>query len=215
MGTKITSVCARRLKALGVWAIVGIAIFFVVDRVLWWIKLKDVKMLPYAINVAILVSAISAVAVSIWHGWLMRRHARLSLKPHLDFSWNDIKSHELVLYNGGAGAAIVTQVYVAAGDDPLKPATSRQWDNVRQKVGFAPFEEVIFLGDTVIPPNSSVPLIKIICSRNITVLEREQEDTCQDKLRLKVDYKSAAYKEPFFMPIITLGKIPEDDTTGT
>jgi len=194
--------------ALGVWAIVGVAIFM------------NAKTGSQLFNGMAVVIASLAVAVSLWQGRIMRKHertsrehARLSVIPYLDFSWHAHTSHALVLLNGGNGPALVTQVCVAAGDSPLEPATRRQWANVKEELPFGEFDTRTFVGKTVIPSNSEISVIKRLFGDHIDIVAREDEDTCQEKLRIMVVYESA-YGESFETPIATLGRVPPANLGG-
>ena len=200
-----TGVCARRLKVLGILLALGI-VFAVVDYILLRIGLGSVS-LGHVRDIAVITIAVLAVGVSLWQASVTRKHARLSVRPFLDFSWNVHKPNELILFNGGLGPAIVTQMYVAVGDDPLEPATDKLWTNVIAKLKFGQFDPSSLVGNTMIAPNSKISVIKNLHIKYMTLVEREDEGICQEKLRIKVTYKSA-YEEPFEVPTITLGRIP-------
>lgn len=117
MTTKNADVWAKKLTVLGVWviafsllAIVGLAIFI------------NVNLGTYLLEVAVAVIALSAMAVSIWSAWLMRKHFRLSVEPWLEFAWKDDdnlpQSGCLSLVNNGLGPAIVTEIRIAINDTP-------------------------------------------------------------------------------------------------
>lgn len=200
-----SGVCARRRKVLVVLLALGIVIFVVADYVLLRIGLGSVS-LGHLRDIAVITIAILAVVVSLWQVSVTRKQARLSVRPFLDFSWNVHKPNELILLNGGLGPAIVTQMYVAVGENPLEPATDELWDDIKEELGFGQFDSSSFVGNAIISPNSQISVIKNLHSEYITLVERGNEDICQEKLRIKVAYKSA-YGESFEVPT-TLGKIP-------
>jgi len=70
--------------------------------------------------------ALSAMVVSVWQGLVTRKHARLSVKPWLEFTWvdrNKPATGSLTLQNNGLGPAVVTGVSLAINDGPLYPLT--------------------------------------------------------------------------------------------
>jgi len=69
------------------------------------------------------VFAICAMAITIWQGYLTRRHSRLSVKPHLtiDYTYsNHDFSLEYRLSNNGLGPAIITK-YEMIIDEKVVP----------------------------------------------------------------------------------------------
>lgn len=69
----------------------------------------------FIIAVASIAIALSALAVAIWQGILMRRHNRLSLRPHLSFRQMMSETNpqfSLELLNNGIGPAIIKEFQV-------------------------------------------------------------------------------------------------------
>lgn len=69
----------------------------------------------FIIAVASIAIALSALAVAIWQGILMRRHNRLSLRPHLTFRQMMSEANpqfSLELLNNGIGPAIIKDFQV-------------------------------------------------------------------------------------------------------
>lgn len=69
----------------------------------------------FLIVLASVAIALTALVVAIWQGYLMRRHNRLSLRPHLAFRQMISKSNPqftLELLNNGIGPAIITNFQV-------------------------------------------------------------------------------------------------------
>jgi len=72
------------------------------------------------ISLAASVLSICAIGISIWQGYLMRRHNRISVKPLLAFQQNYKKVSEscgLVLVNQGLGTAIINDIRVYVNND--------------------------------------------------------------------------------------------------
>ncbi|MFC2077953.1 hypothetical protein ACFLTM_04015, partial [Candidatus Bipolaricaulota bacterium] len=164
-------------------------------------------------DIGVIAIAVVAVGVSLWQVVVTRKYGKLMVKPHLDFSWNAHETNALVLLNGGLGPAIVTRVYVAFGDDPLEPATATVWANIKRELGLSDFDTRTFVGDTVVPSDSAIAVIKNLFGDYIGIVERENEDSCQTKLRIKVDYKSAS-GEPLEPLTTTLGVVPPANPGG-
>ena len=69
----------------------------------------------FIIALASIAIALSALAVAIWQGILMRRHNRLSLRPHLTFRQMMSEANpqfSLELLNNGIGPAIIKDFQV-------------------------------------------------------------------------------------------------------
>lgn len=69
----------------------------------------------FIIALASITIALSALAVAIWQGHLMRKHNRLSLRPHLTFKQTMSEANpqfSLELLNNGLGPAIIKRFQV-------------------------------------------------------------------------------------------------------
>jgi hypothetical protein len=141
VATEEPGVWRKKLKVCGIYAIVGVVILIVVEYVLWRLGSNSVNTSQHLIDAAIISVALSAVGVSIWQGLIARKHAKLSVKPWLEFVWKDKKnqpaSGNLTLANNGLGPAIVTEVRVAINDgslDILTPEVAQEiWRNLECK----------------------------------------------------------------------------------
>ncbi len=201
MTTKNDGVWARKLMALGVWAIalgvwaiVGVAIFLNVD------------LGPYLLEVGVAVIAISAVMVSLSQALITRRYAKLSVKPLLHFSYNVHKPNAMILHNGGLGSAIVMELRVAVDDNPLEVVSKTQWDNVMEELKVDLFDGILVDESFVIPPSSSTPMITGLNSAQMQFVTKVDEDIGQKRLHMEATYKSAYGK--LFKESITLEKTP-------
>ena len=67
------------------------------------------------IGIASIVIASCAVIVSVWHGWVTRKHNKLSCKPHLT-TWNYSAEKEgcyaVELMNNGLGPALIKEFLI-------------------------------------------------------------------------------------------------------
>ena len=126
MVTKKTGICKRILKTLGILCIAGAAIFIIVDYILLRIRSSNMKIGLELRDASLSAIALSAMMVSVWQGLVTRKHARLSVKPQLEFAWADStkpSTGSLSLQNNGLGPAVVTGVSLAINDGPLYPLT--------------------------------------------------------------------------------------------
>ncbi|GGQ30734.1 hypothetical protein [Shewanella litoralis] len=80
------------------------------------------KLWEFIGNSASEIIALSALGLAIWQGVSTRRHNRLAVKPHLDFSskYSDGETFTLWLKNDGIGPAIVKK-YELFLDGVLQP----------------------------------------------------------------------------------------------
>jgi len=65
-------------------------------------------------SIAVLIVALSAVAVAVWQAQLTRKHNQLTVKPYLDVDFTVEGGVTLVLKNKGEGAAIVQEFTLVA-----------------------------------------------------------------------------------------------------
>lgn len=78
--------------------------------------------------VATVVMAICALVTSLWQGYTMQQHNKLSLRPYLEFEVNtdpvDAEHTELLVYvnNNGVGPAEVTSLQIRLHDKVLTNA---------------------------------------------------------------------------------------------
>jgi hypothetical protein len=65
-------------------------------------------------TIGTLVVAVAALGITVWQGWLMRKHNRLSVKPLLRIDRNAILGFpfNIVLANVGTGPAIFREVKI-------------------------------------------------------------------------------------------------------
>lgn len=94
--------------------------------------------------------ALAAFLVAWWTGHVQRRHAELSVQPHLDFIYGNtsLGALALVLVNNGIGPAIVDSFSISVGDSTIKsPLHLGVWNKAFSKAG----------GDA--PATANVPLI--------------------------------------------------------
>lgn len=159
VATEKSGVYARRLMAFGIPAIVGVAIFILVK----------IGLEPG--DIALSCIALSAVGVAVWQGWVMRKHARLSVKPWLEFRWADENrpaTGSLTLVNSGLGPAVVTKVRVAVNDGSLDVLTVHTALGIWRSLGCKPSKcripsqdgTALRAGDNLVLLEGLPPLVK-------------------------------------------------------
>ena len=183
-GKERSSARERRVMVFSILVIVGAVLFILVK-----IGLKSG-------DIAVITIAVLAVVVSIWQGLAMRKHARLSVRPWLDFTWNIEAPGELSLLNGGLGSAILKELRVAVDDNPLEIVTDELWENIMEELKVGKFVGFLLLGSTVIPASSHLP---VICDLDVGLIGMglpRGDNSVRKKLHLWAAYESL-YGEPF------------------
>ena len=70
------------------------------------------------IAICSLVIAFFSFAITIWQGWVLRRHNRLSVKPLLDFNRNVRPDKILIsLKNHGVGVAVINSIHITNNEE--------------------------------------------------------------------------------------------------
>jgi len=111
-------------------------------------------------DAAVAMIAAAALCVSIWQCRATSRHARMSVRPRLDFRWEETADRfSLQLCNSGLGPAIVTRLQVAVGTSPLAEASPTEWDNVAATFGFGSVQRRAVQTATTIAPSLCLPIL--------------------------------------------------------
>ncbi len=144
-------------------------------------------------------TAIAAVAVAIWQMWEMRKHNRLSVKPHLYFSTYSVlgEAAGLRVTNGGLGPAIIKSFSLAVDNKWIDDTTRGGWLEASRLLGAEkiPLNVSWYSRDQIVKSGESADIL-------YTPTETRTPETDQylDKLvkRLSVEiaYESA-YRETF------------------
>lgn len=94
--------------------------------------------LEFIIALASIAIALSALVVTIWQGILMRRHNRLSLRPHLAFKQTMSEANPqfvLELLNNGVGPAIIKRFQVLLDEKREEHFEAQGWMALLDLVG--------------------------------------------------------------------------------
>jgi len=195
--TKNDGVCARRWKVVVHIIVAAVVIFIVADYVLLRLGPVNVKIGQHLKDAMMISIAVSALIVSLSQALFTRKYSRLSVKPELDFAWNLIEPNSLVLYNGGLGTAIVTELRVAVDDNHLEVVSEEQWEKVMVELGVGLFSATVIDGKTFIKSGSSFSVFKDLdCDRVHFVLRADADkDISQKRMHIEVTYRSALEKE--------------------
>ncbi|MEM5506923.1 hypothetical protein WNY81_18970 [Shewanella frigidimarina] len=112
------------------------------------------KLWEFIGNSASEIIALSALGLAIWQGVATRRHNRLTVKPHLDFSseYRDGEAFTLWLKNDGIGPAIVKD-YEFFLDGVLQPNEGSKFVTEALKKFSTPS---VSFGGMALKPNSSL-----------------------------------------------------------
>jgi hypothetical protein len=74
--------------------------------------------------------AVCALGVSLWQGWLSRRHYRLSVLPHLDSIINTARTLPVLgisIRNNGLGPAVIVAQWAYVDDEEVKATDSASY----------------------------------------------------------------------------------------
>jgi hypothetical protein len=121
----------------------------------------------FIISLSAIVIAISSLAVSIWQGFVSRRHNRLSVTPLLaiDFKFtSDACLNGIYIKNTGLGPAIIKSFCISIDDEKIEFEDYKLWEMAIKKCDFPPnFNLSIFVVtiDTIICRNDNYCLLGI------------------------------------------------------
>ncbi|MCB0448180.1 MAG: hypothetical protein KDD03_11860 [Gelidibacter sp.] len=103
--------------------------------------------------------AVLALIVSIYEGYEIRKHNRLSLKPYLDGSifMQEKKLFKIEIRNEGLGPAIVEEFSIYANGKKVS-----SWNNAMKEIGMKKFSQLTNMkpGD-IISQGENLTLVKI------------------------------------------------------
>jgi hypothetical protein len=120
------------------------------------------------ISLAAAIISLCAISISIWQGYLMRKHNRISVKPILSFGAK-LKSasgkNKIIMSNNGLGTAILKELRIFVNGDFIGLADCHEnWHSALQKAE-AMFEggnHTIFAGDFPIMAGETINLLTLI-----------------------------------------------------
>lgn len=102
--------------------------------------------------------AVLALVVSLWQGFEVQRHFRLSLRPHLDFESYFVESAPYMgigMLNGGTGPALIENILLAKDGVPVDTEVHNGWIEILADLNLRSsgrFYKVFHKGD-VFEPN--------------------------------------------------------------
>ena len=89
------------------------------------------------VDIVALFIALVALVVAIWQGVVMRRHNRLSVKPHLYFSIHSVSGEPagLRVTNGGLGPAIIKSFSLGVDNKWIDDTEKGGWVEASKLLG--------------------------------------------------------------------------------
>ena len=91
--------------------------------------------------------------MSIWQGLVSRKHAKLSVKPRLEFVWRDTDrpgTGSLTLVNNGLGPAVVTEIRVAINDGSLDMLTDDAIHEIQKSLECKKLTHIVIFENTTL-----------------------------------------------------------------
>lgn len=156
--------------------------------------------------------ALSAMFVALWNVKSQRKHARLSVTPHIDFYYGITTKDPLGLYliNNGIGPAKITDFSVIIKGDRVQPdRIMGLWDAVFKKLGAeAPSEANDILSGQMLRAGDEILLFRFDSSNESDVNNLMEEigsfESVLKQFEIKVSYESlydvrynSSWKYPF------------------
>lgn len=102
-----------------------------------------------AAAVAAAAIGLLALGVSLWQGWVARRHNRLSVTPHLRIDWYIEADSPLriCLRNAGIGPAVIREVAITTGGTTFTNAQPLCFENALEALGIDALNERVYTPD--------------------------------------------------------------------
>ncbi|MEW8293610.1 MAG: hypothetical protein AB2651_22050 [Candidatus Thiodiazotropha sp.] len=144
------------------------------------------------------IIALSATGVSIWQGYLNRRHFRLSVKPHLTVHWKNFSDEPVsfTLTNNGLGPAVIKSFILEVEGNLFEKEKTAIYHAALGELGLSGVYDV----DTYAPTKgeayavgSSLPLLTFTNSTEIY----DQLFIALPKLKFKITYTSMYDEEEY------------------
>lgn len=114
--------------------------------------------------IAGVVVAIIAVIIACWNAYIQRKHARLSVTPHIDLSYGETTKDPLGLFmtNNGLGPARIKEFSVFVGNELVKPNYLGIWSAAFHKFNqIAPCEANDVTAGQMLRAGDTLLLVKI------------------------------------------------------
>ena len=149
------------------------------------------------IAICSVVIAVAVVAVTIWQSWVMRKHNRLSVKPHLNFEIKCLDAGQprfsIILRNIGLGPAIIKNFSLLVDNKQVCNPNNKEriniFKNLQINVPYHTFRNIE--NGSGIGPNDVKTIISLNTEESSTTLVLKME-----RIDIHIEYESI-YKESF------------------
>ena len=142
------------------------------------------------IALAASIIAMSALGVSIWQGYLARRHNILSVKPILQFTRNHLGKWVISLTNDGLGPALITRFTIEFyGQNYVNPNQNIYLNYVQMVGGKLGLESVDYRY-TIPAINSPISSGEILRIFEIKDLTEDQIKIVEKSIKFEICYTS-------------------------
>jgi hypothetical protein len=149
------------------------------------------------------VIALCALVFSIWHGWQIRRHNKLSVRPNLT-TWTNIYTgngyYKLELVNNGIGPALIESFLIKVDDKLISGQGAESIENALKiifpNLEYKPFYGYVSKGYSMVA-NERITIVEIQFLKQPFPTLKFMDDAI-NRTSLDIDYKSL-YKELFHL----------------
>lgn len=157
-------------------------------------KYKRPNYMELAVSLAAAVTAIAALAVSIWQGVETRRHNRLSVVPHLTYYVTFATMDQNVgikLSNNGIGPAVVTTFAIYVDGEQMNDIGAGGWHSAIEKLGL----DESWVTFHWLDPNGAIRVGETVWLLAISPEDQNEDrvhmlENAIPRLRIHIDYKS-------------------------
>lgn len=158
----------------------------------------EMKNLDFILSLAGTVTAVCALALSIYEGRQSRQHDRLSVRPLLAFHHEKHPdTRALIVKNQGLGPAILKQLQIFVGDNLVTDPQEGGWPAAFLSTGIlSGFAEYYYLmGDDILNSGSERIILKFNCT-SYSKEELTELDQDMALITVRFEYESM-YHEQF------------------
>jgi len=109
------------------------------------------------VSYAAMFTAFMALIVSIYEGYEIRKHNRLSVRPHLitEINIKGIRQESIIIKNGGLGPAIINEFEIFANGKKMK-----SWNDAMNEIKLTKFSSLTNLAEgDVIKSGERLPIV--------------------------------------------------------
>tara|TARA_R110002051_G_scaffold181774_1_gene251293 strand:+ start:66439 stop:66885 length:447 start_codon:yes stop_codon:yes gene_type:complete len=136
------------------------------------------------VSYAAMFTAFMALIVSIYEGYEIRKHNRLSVRPHLitEINIKGVRQESIIIKNGGLGPAIIKEFEIFANGKKMK-----FWNDAMNEIKLTKFSSLTNLAEgDVIKSGERLPIVVL--------------DTIIDNFNLSFNLKfKSMYDEDFIL----------------